>query len=414
MAFQLLEKNNRVYVSGGMSAEISFAKYVAHRTTKVYAGWDVRIRMVYPEMIIDTLRSVVEHVRIIEPEGCARPVLHSPGFLSVPYMTELCDMVYLPSQFLVGFNSFADLHRMLYVLSSNGIKAYAVAGYDGCIPHCLVAWIKFLEMPVIYDDLIQNHLHSDNVLAVGVYDDNGETIGENAILQYGEKTGTIQPGDVYMLHIHACYGQQTLQKDWEIFRRLAPDFVQEKMSSEKCKYVGDWESAFDIMYNKYYPNYDGSLHFARAHDTLPLYRLSYELTKSYLRINNLPVKGIVANPYILNNNPTYEVNYGYLSYTYWAGSSNVDSDLTSLIEKDMPECGTLWFNDQYGQKLSLYQKLCDSYPTYKKVYISNSNPLCHELTNWIEKYKPKNYPARNNLSLWQLFKVMEVAGVAVK
>ena len=410
MSFQLINKNNRIYVSGGMSTEIGFAKYIAHRTNKVYAGWDINIRKVYPDMILDTLRNVTDQIRIVEPEGSTRTVLHSPGFLSVPYITELCNMIYLPSQFLVGFNSFTELHLMMQKLKISGVKAYAVAGFDGCIPHCLVAWIKFLEMPPQYNDLIQKYLHSTNVLMMGVYDEEGKTFGENVIYQYGNNQGHICEGDVYMLHIYSCYGQNTSQKDWEIFQKLAPDFQSAKMSNMSCKYVGDWESAFDIMSVKYYPTYDGLCQFAHATDTLPLYRLTYELSRMFMQHNNINIKGIVSNPYIMNT-PTYEANFGYLGYTYWVGSSHIDNDLPELITRDLPKGSTIWFNDQNSQKAILKQELVKKFPNYKHVYINNSNPLCDELTNWIEKYKPTVYPQSNYVSLEQLSRAMEIVGV---
>lgn len=413
MSFQLNETKNRIYVSGGMSTEVCFAKYMAWRTNKVYAGWDINIRSVYPKIIEDTLESVVKYVKAVESKGCGRTILHSPGFMSVPYMTELCDFVYLPSQFLVGFNSFNELDKLLTSLKEVGIKAYAVAGYDICIPQCLVAWIKFLEMPHIYKDLIQNYLQSDNVLLIGVYEKKGLTFGENVIHQYGTNTGRIEENDIYMLHIHSCYGSKTLSEDWKTFESLAPDFQRTRINMDKCPYVGDWESAFDIMECTYLKGYSGRIHYASAPDTLPLYKLSYELTRKYLAVNKKTITGIVSNPYILNT-PTYEVHYGYLAYTYWAGSNHIDTELPKLIEQDLQNGGTIWINDQNNQKAILCQDIHERFNTYNTVYINNSNPLCDELTKWVETYKPLKYERCTFVSLPQLNEAMIESGVVME
>jgi len=404
MSFQLYTTtNNRLYVSGGMSTEIGFAKYIAHRTKAVYAGWDINIRMVYPHIIEDTLKSVVKHVQAVETHGCARTILHSPGFLSVPYMTELCDFIYLPSQFLVGFNSFNELQDTLENAKKAGIKAYAVAGYDGCIPHCLVAWIKFEKMPSAYTDLIENFLGSDRILLAGVYNKDGKTTGENVIHRYND--------DIYLLHIHSCYGQKTLDKDWEIFKGLTDDFLSDQVEKDKSLHIGDWESALDNMTRSYIKtDYKGLVYRACASDTLPLYKLTYELSRVFMAINKIPIAGIVTNPYIMNT-PTYEATYGYLSFSYWAGSSFIDKELPKLIKRDMPIGGVLWFNDQNLQKKTLYDKLIKEFPINKHVYICNQTPLCDELTSWIEKYKPKTYPSHTPVSIYQLGVAMKEAQV---
>jgi|LakMenEpi03Aug12_release.lakeMendotaPanAssembly.Ray.scaffolds.fasta_scaffold27480_4 protein-tyrosine phosphatase len=405
-SFKCEEVDNNIFVCGGMSTEISFAKYCAFRMEKIYSGWEVNIRTIYPDIIIDTLKYVVNTVKNMEVKGCQKPVLYSPGFLSTPYMTELCNMVYLPSQFLVGFNSVQDIKKMLQTLNDSGIKAYAVAGYDACIPNHLVAWIKFIEMPPQYADLICNYLKTDKILLCGVYDVNQKTFGENVIFQYENYTGSIKENDLFFLHIFSCYGEQTFLKDWNVFKTLAPDFDESKMIDKKCSFVGDWESAIDFIDLSYFPSYTGKLYSATALDTLPLYNLSYELSRCFMLNNNITIIGIVANPYIMNN-PTYESHYGYLGFTYWAGNPSCGNILKSLVNKDMPENGTLWLNDQHEQR----KEFLDMFPGCKKIYINNKNSLGYELSEWIGKYKPVVYPRRNYVSFPQLFEVLQTCGI---
>jgi protein-tyrosine phosphatase len=399
---EVLENKNLRISGGGMSAEIGFAKYYAFRRKLVYTGWDINIRMVTPNIIINTLNYIVDNVKKIESRGCMKPILYSPGYLSVSYMVELCNLIYLPSQFLIGFNEIKQLKAVLQTLYNNKIKAYAVAGYDSCISHCLVAWIKFIEMPPQYDKLIKNYLHTDKLLLAGVYDKNHETFGENIIYQYGSQTECIQSKNIYFLHIYSCYGDK-ITKDWTIFKKLAIDFKSENMGKEKCTYVGDWESALDFMdETSFYPSYYGNFYKAGAKDTLPLYKLSYQLSRKFMKINNISINGIVANPYIMNS-PTYETHYGYLGFTYWAGNPNVDEYLFQLIKNDLPENGTLWLNDQNNQKINLYHL----FENIKIIHINNSSPMCIELANWLEKNQPRVYPTRDYINIYQLKKIME-------
>lgn len=399
----MIEMGEKVYCDGGMSPEIAFTKYYSHRVKKVYAGWNVSIKMVYDDIVAHSLLNVVKTIKMVESEGCQKTVLHSPGFLSVPYLNELCNFVYLPSQFLVGFNNISDLRSMLLNLKIKGIKAYAVAGYDGCVPECLVAWIKFIEMPPCYREVI-DYLKSEKVILAGVFDKEGKTLGENVIFQYGPCAEKIEEGDIYFLHIHTCYGGE-ISKDWEIFKRLCPDFEPESiLATVKCGYVGDWESAFDFMTKEYFPCYAGSVHFLFAGDTKPLYDLSFVLSEFFMKINRIPVKGLVLNPYIMNS-PTYETNYGYIAYCHWAGSDNLEKELFGKYREGME----IWFNDQNSQKKGVREEI--EKRKIKLTYIDNSSPLCEELTNWILGHKPRSYSQKDFVSAFQLQRLCR--GVAV-
>lgn len=412
-SFEISVVDKKLYVDGGMSTEITFAKYCAFRSEHVYSGWNVDIRMVYPNIILRTIEYVVNTIKNFETENCQKTILYSTGFLSAPYITELCNFIYLPSQFLVGFNNIGELKEVLKVLSDNKIKAYAVAGFDACIPNCLVAWIKFIEMPPQYQDLINNYLKSDNLIITGVYDENFKSTGENVIYKYGDLKNikSVLSEDIYFLHIHACYEknlENRLSKDWEIFRNLLVDFDENKMNNEKAYYVADWESAIDHIHENLIQNFKGKIYRCTSLDTLSLYDLSYELSKYFMKINRIVVRGIVANPYIMNS-PTYETNYGYLAFTYWQSNPTVEKRLQKKIDTDFPSEGVLWINDQQHQKEN-WQKL---FSKYKIVYINNENSLCQESSDWIIKYQPKNYKQRNYVSPLQLCEIMKKCGLFI-
>lgn len=402
-SFMVSKQGTKIMAVGGMSTEIHFAKYFAHRTGNLYQGWKNQIVMSDdPNVILTTLNYVVETVKSIEVQGCMKNVLYSPGFLSVGYMIELCNMVYLPSQFLIGVRSIGSLKKILSILFENGVESYAVVGYDGCIPDNLVAWIKFVKLPQIYVNLIENYLESDNVLVSGVYDKSGKTFGENANYIYGEiSPSNISHSDIYFLKINESYSSSQNDRDIKIFEKFLPDFDSKKLSSQKSNFVGDWESGLDTFENLCTGTTKFKIRSLLSNDTLPLYRLSYDISKKFMEINNIKITGIVANPYIISN-PTYETYYGYLSFTYWQHGTSVYENLLKLVEKDLPTGGTLWFNDQSSTRKDLFEK----FNTTKRVHIDNLSNACEELYEWISKHKPKIYPRREYVSIKQLLKLV--------
>ena len=140
-------------------------------------------------------------------------------------------------------------------------------------------------MPPQYNDLITNYLASNNVILSGIFDTNNKTIGENVIYKYEEKgnNDNICYGDIYLLCINSCYIQKSLSKDLEIFSSLLKDFKPEWLSENRSYNIGDWESAIDIIDTNFYPTSQKyNLYCMTSKDTLPLYKLSYELSKEFI------------------------------------------------------------------------------------------------------------------------------------
>ena len=47
MSFQINNiEENKIIVNGGLSTEITFAKYVANRTDKIYYGWENNVKFI--------------------------------------------------------------------------------------------------------------------------------------------------------------------------------------------------------------------------------------------------------------------------------------------------------------------------------------------------------------------------------
>jgi len=255
-------------------------------------------------------------------------------------------------------------------------------------------------------DLINDYLHSSNIILGGVFSKDKYTSGENFIYQYNKESYCIKPGNIYLLHINACYGKKP-EIDWEIFSKLTNDFDKRQVRIKKVRYVHDWESSFDILTNSYIlntnKNYKGNIYTFSSIDTKKLYLISYELSKIFMNLNNIQFKGIVLNPYFINN-PLYESNYGYAGYSYWIGNSKLYDEIKNIIQKDIfPNNAEIWFNDQNNQILEFYNSLHYD----KKMICNNTSQLCNELSTWIFNNKPKDYKNFNFISVLQFIKILQ-------
>lgn len=94
--------NNRpaLALTAGLSAEVCFAKFVAFKRNCVYEGYKRAAPAINPKFLQETLKFVYEEVKSHQNRGKA--VLYSPGICSVPYLVETGNIIYLPSQLLVG------------------------------------------------------------------------------------------------------------------------------------------------------------------------------------------------------------------------------------------------------------------------------------------------------------------------
>ena len=95
-----------------------------------------------------------------------------------------------------------------------------------------------------------------------------------------------------------------------------------------------------------------------ANDTTKLYNLSHIISNYFIQINRIQKKGIVFNPYIIANSPTYETNYGFVGYTFWGLAPITDHQIEKFINSyHNTENTTFWFNDQYNNKLGWLKNL---------------------------------------------------------
>ncbi len=380
MAFIKVD-NGVVICSGGMSTEVAFSKYFANVCKMIYGGWEVIPVKATPNFIIDRVNYIVNTIKTIDKPG--KPVLFSPGFLSVPYITDLCNWTYIPSQFLVSVNSILELQEILGRASESGYKCYAVAGYDGCLPTGIVAWIKFLELPPPYLDYLEEY-KVPLVTIMAVWDRLGKTLGENIARSYNKPGGTLAANDIYLMYVNECYGKEEI--DDKMFRKLLSDYDNKLVSKKPAKYISDWESGIDA-FTTVTSNFDGHIMHVSASSTVPLYNLAYYLAQQFMHINNIAPKGIVLNEYMISN-PIYEIYYGYQPFLYWQGNTahTLLKQLAELIP--LTEIENIWITGCRDQS----EYSCWAMEDKKYTIILDTSSLQPNLVRWIHTHKPKEYP----------------------
>lgn len=402
MSFNIISDDNGVVCAGGMSAEICFAKYIAFAKNKLYSGWNNSIRMIYDNCMIDSINHVVDQVTKVESPVieyqedfvCGFPIskqilnsvhkkcaILSPGFLTVPYMVEFMNAVYLPTQFLVGIDNINNLRSMLAKTSSMGIKCYALVGYDACISNCLVAWIKLLEIPKQYLDLL-SIMGISETICIGVYNGSKIGLGENIARGY-QIDGPLNEQNIYMMYINETYSS-TRDIDDQLFLKFLPDF-DPKIVSDRSPHINDWESGFDNL-PFFSENYTGNTHNFYANDTLPLYHISFELSKRFAFLNSIRIKGIVLNNYFINN-PIHEISQGFLAVSYWQQNPDAVSIINKTIQYDLNSSHAIWINHHRGDNI---QPILDRFKDHRHLSICNSSPFLQETKECISKFAPLN------------------------
>jgi hypothetical protein len=346
---------------GGMSAEICFGKYLARQEGAVFQGWKNKIHDISPTTIIDTLEYISTLCSFIRQDA-----IISPGFLSVPYIAELVNMLYLPSQFLVGVPDIGILGQSIDHAQSKGIDCYAVVGYDAIIPDRMVAWIKFRKLPPQYEIILRDRL-CRHVYLMGVWSADN-VVGEAINRKYKDHN------DIYFTYVNEVYNNPT--GDNEIITHFYGNDFTERIEESTCAILGDWESSIDFITDIGQDIIDKlpiKVHVCVSNDTVNLYLLTSILGSMFMKKNGIKRKGTVLNPYIICN-PLYEVYYGYLPITYWQMNDNNQN-----IYK-VPETGEVWIN------LVDNQSACNFYPKEKASTVLTEK----DLPDFIEKYRPRD------------------------
>ena len=411
MSFQLVRHNNNIYTSGGMSSEISFVKYCANRDAEVlYSGWDNNLRMVYDNIILDTIAIICFHVKAREYEKCNKKILYGPGHPTVPYLTELCDLIYLPSQLMLCFDNMESLVSMLKHTCNNGIRVYALLYLDSKVSNTksVCACIKFAEVPRDYLNLMK-FLHTRDLFTMGV---KSENLSNQDVRRYNIPHDEYDI-NIFVVHIFPkSYVEKDFTFEWSKIEERCRDFDRLKISHEQTTDIGDIEFGIDVVGDVNLSIQGIKQHTILSKNRYILCNISYELSREFMHVNRIPIRGIVYNGLYMTSIPTFEVNKGFLAYT---------NNSFNPIEIDLPkEGGIVWFNDLVMHNHKLSEQIKESLGKKQVLmYINNTNTLCHSTLHYIKQNmitsegRFKSYPRRDYISINKLQLVLQRCGLEI-
>lgn len=317
---KLQENSKSIKLIGGMSAEAVFAKVIASKKSKVFDRWIPEQIQPSLTFIKDSIENIVNHT--LEITLNEKTIIISPGILTIPYIVELGDFFYLPSQFLICVNNINHLNSIIENAQSQGIDCYAEIGIDECIPNCLVGWIKFRTLPPAYINLL-NKLKTENILVVCVNNVKGGE-GENISRKYSE--------NISFVYIFEGYGMATVEQENNRFKELCPDLNINQIQSKVIN-IQDWESGI-VDPVKMTSNFHGKSYHLCFKNSQDIYDLSFKLSKQFIYMNKINFNGYVLNPYFVNN-PLFEAFHGYIAYSYWQSNENAVNHFYELTGDPM-------------------------------------------------------------------------------
>ncbi len=315
---------NGVYIfklDGGMSAEYAVEKSLENLGRGIAQSWDVNApgsgpNPVYatPEFLVNSIAQTVNNYN--NYLGSATPlesVIISTGIPSIPNISNTLKAPVLPLHFLVSSNTEKEIQSVLDYSNLNGVKCYATLGYDLSVPTA-VCWVKLLDLPPAYLSFIREH----QVKKVYIIGSTGTTGGETRARQVINKSpGRYQSGSIYIL-----YAGNTAD-DVATMRDKIRDY--DELTLDNYNNISDWESG---IISEQVSNISHALkieaqckaYSVTAENLVNLYDLGTDVTLAYFKKNNIQVKGVTINPYLLSH-PVYEARNGFVPYNYWQLSS---------------------------------------------------------------------------------------------
>jgi hypothetical protein len=411
-SFSIEETDTYLTLKGGLSAEIAFAKYIAHCKKKVFGFHELQSIVdvsTSKSVIYDTLHMICDLViqNYTNPKNFA---LISPGFCSVPYIVELMNAVYLPSHLLISFKKISELKEALYFLKEKGIDAYAIAGHDSSFGEKMVAWIRFYNLPFLYQNLLQK-LSISKVIISGIWNSKKNINSPKKFYFYeNDNDSEIEPLRIYFYDATLRYEkkqekdpfvpdylQPEPKSDVKKFSQFILDFSPEKLSEKSSTRIHSWESGFERP-NEFLFNFSGEkCHILRS-GSKALYELSALISLNYMKINNIEVKGMVLNGYFANN-PTFETSRGYIGYCGYYNNRNLIHEILDFLKKHAINYQSnyflFWINDLNQTFYQIYKFI----PQNKILYINDKNQKRELLFQWIlQKSKKADWENKKYIS----------------
>ena len=323
---------------GGLSAEYAVQKAISSLTSGISHSWNVPEPGMGPKPIPPTpdflQRSAQKTVDIYNNYlGESTPietVIIGTGIPSTQYLSRALNAPVLPIHFLIGVHTIKEVQTVLDRCIADDIKAYATIGHDYSLSMTQsVAWIKLLSLPHVYQQFLIDH----KVQQVVFHGALGKG-GESGARKFRDDTKHYGAGSIYLMHFA---GDQSEKYLGETIR----DFDTTKL--EPFQFIADWEAGIimnqvqDIANEiKESTSIDATL-MVTTDDAIHLWNMGTYLMLHLLKKNDLSLKGISLNPYLIGH-PVFETTKGLVPFLYWQGFNpqfHINNRLNTVIKESI-------------------------------------------------------------------------------
>ena len=319
----------------GLSAEYTVQKAAAALAGGMSHSWNIPAPGMGPAPIKSSpdflQRSLQQTIDFYEntfgESKIFETVIISTGIPSGAYLARAMNAPVLPIHFLVGVHTIKEVQTMLDYSETQGTHAYATIGHDYSLSNnTAVAWIKLLSLPTHYQQFLTKH-QVRNVIFHGALGLGGESTAKK-LKDSNDHYGT---GSIYLMHFAGSQSETYLQQ-------TIRDFEPQKLGS--LINISDWEAgvidqqvnsmSVDIKVNTAVQSID----FITTRDAIHLWNMGTYMTLHLLKKNNLELKGISFNPYLIGH-PVFETFAGFVPFLYWQGfepQHHIENRLNNVIE----------------------------------------------------------------------------------
>ncbi|QLC65969.1 hypothetical protein LPB248_06655 [Flavobacterium sp. LPB0248] len=358
-------------LDGGMSAEYVVEKSAENLTSGISHSWKVNAPgsgpnhvLATPDFLEKSVNKTVgfynkafgEYVKI-------ETVIISPGFPSIPYISNALKAPVLPLHFLVSVNTVKEIQTILKTANDKGIASYATLSHDPSVPYA-VSWIKLLDLPEAYKKFIVQH-QVKQVVVLGATGTSGGETKAKQLFYDNTINGEYANRSIYIMY------PGTSEDDVKTLNNKIVDLRDFKQQNNFIQ-IADWESGINQKqlsnFSKSVKSINGSIASSSitAEDLGRLYYLGTYSTLALMYKNKdafKGVNGVVFNPYLISH-PAIELKKGFVPLLYWqlVGANytvyNLEQDVFKAIKHFYPVTNVkslkLWLNStrNFGAKWS--------------------------------------------------------------
>jgi len=347
--------DNTLSVRGGMIPEICFGKWYASVVGMTFINPTV-LTPTRDDIDLDCIHNTVEYIAYvingIDMHLTDVAVL-SPGFLSLPYVLELMDCVYLPTTLMITVNSMSRLDAILEQARVRGIDCCAEVGIDNAFTGHLVAYIKLLEIPPAYQRVLTKHCVSE-IVTMGIHGIGSK--GNNIARRYTLSSTSRSNITV----VYTNQGIYSRPEEELSIRTRALDFNSSSVG-DRVYYVFDWKTGirnpFDMTESL---KLNSQIRHMLFQDYQCMELTSWWLSMVFITKNGITPRGHMFNPYMISD-PLKETTYGFIGYVFWDQDMDIwerfimlrgNERLPELWVKDTPEGLGIYANIPYTRKIT--------------------------------------------------------------